>query len=98
MEEGEDTEDAAVREAMEEFNIVPLNLQPLGEYKGGTGPYLPSMVYWTDRFSGTPEADGDEMLYEQWLSMEELQSRLLYPPFEESLHMLVDKFSAYIST
>ena len=98
VEEGEDTEDAAVREAMEEFNIVPLNLQPLGEYKGGTGPYLPSMVYWTDRFSGTPEADGDEMLYEQWLSMEELQSRLLYPPFEESLHMLVDKFSAYIST
>ncbi len=96
VEEGEDTEDTAIREAMEEFNIVPLNLQPLGVYKGSSGSYLPSMVYWTDQISGTPEADGDEMLNEQWLSMKELQSKLLYPPFEESLHMLNEKFKAYV--
>lgn len=90
VEEGEEPEDTAAREAMEEFNIVPLNLQPLGEYKGGTGSYLPSMVYWTDQFSGTPEADGDEMLNARWMTLEELQSQLLYPPFEASLNMLTD--------
>ena len=96
VEEGEEPEDTAVREAMEEFNIVPLNLQPLGEYKGGTGPYLPSMVYWTDQFSGTPEADGDEMLNARWMTLEELQSQLLFPPFEESLRMLAGTMSGYI--
>ena len=96
IEEGEEPEDTAVREAMEEFNIVPLNLQPLGEYKGGTGSYLPSMVYWTDQFSGTPEADGDEMLNARWMTLEELQSQLLFPPFEESLRMLAETMSGYI--
>ncbi len=96
VEEGEEPEDTAVREAMEEFNIVPLNLQPLGEYKGGTGSYLPSMVYWTDQFSGTLEADGDEMLNARWMTLEELQSQLLFPPFEESLRMLAETMSGYI--
>ena len=82
---------------MEEFNIVPLNLQPLGAYKGGAGPYLPSMVYWTDTFSGTPEADGGEMLNARWMSMEELRSQLLFPPFEASLDMLEDFLKNYLT-
>lgn len=98
VEEGEEPEDAAVREAMEEFNIVPLNLQPLGAYKGGTGSYLPSMLYWTDQFSGTPEADGDEMLNERWMTLEELRSQLLFPPFEASLDMLENLLKNYLPT
>lgn len=90
VEDGESTEDAAVREAMEEFNIVPLNLQPVGEYKGSTGSYEPCMVYWTDQFSGTPEADGAEMLNARWMSPNELQDQLLFPPFEESVKMLIN--------
>lgn len=97
VEEGETAEDAAIREAMEEFNIVPLSILPLGVYKGGTGSYLPSMVYFTDQFSGKPEADGDEMLDARWLSMEELRKELLYPPFEESLDMLADLLSGGIA-
>lgn len=97
LEEGEDTEETAVREAMEEFNIVPLNLQPLGAYKGCTGSYLPSMVYWTDQFSGTPEADGDEMLNERWMTLEELRSQLLFPPFEASLDMLENLLKNYLT-
>lgn len=93
VEDGETTEDAAVREAMEEFNIVPLNLLPLGEYEGSSGQYLPSKVYFTDEYSGTPEADGYEMLNERWLPMEELQHQLLYPPFEASLGMLMNLLS-----
>ena len=93
VEEGETPEDAAVREAMEEFNIVPLSILPLGAYKGGTGSYLPSMVYFTDQFTGNPEADGDEMLDARWLSMEELRKERLYPPFEGSLDMLMNLLS-----
>lgn len=89
VEQGETTEDAAVREAMEEFNIVPLNIQPLGVYKGDTGSYLPSMVYWTDQFSGNPEADGDEMLNARWMTLQELNQEPLFPPFEESVNMLI---------
>lgn len=89
VEDEESPEEAAVREAMEEFNIVPLNLIPLGEYKGSTGLYLPSKIYFTDTFSGTPEADGDEMMDAQWLSLENLQKEKLFPPFKESLDLLV---------
>lgn len=89
VEEEETSEEAAVREAKEEFHIVPLNLIPLGEYKGSTGSYLPSMVYVTDKFIGTPKADGVEMLNERWMSMEELRNQLLFPPFEASLNLLM---------
>ena len=88
IEEGETPEEAALREAQEEFNIVPLNILPLGVYKSSTGSYCDSMIYFTDQFTGTPEADGGEMLNEQWLSLEELRSKFLFPPFEESLKML----------
>lgn len=88
IEEGETPEEAALREAQEEFNIVPLNILPLGVYKSSTGSYCDSMIYFTDQFTGTPEADGGEMLNEQWLSLEELRGKFLFPPFEESLKML----------
>lgn len=88
MELGETPEETAIRETMEEFNIAPLNLQPLGAYNGGTGLYMQTMVYFTDEFSGKPEADGIEMLNARWLSLEELSKETLYPPFEESLKML----------
>ncbi len=44
IEKGETPEDAALREAQEEFNIVPLNILPLGVYKGSTGSYCDTMV------------------------------------------------------
>lgn len=96
VEDGETTEEAAVREAMEEFHIVPLNLLPLGEYKGSPGLYLPSMVYWTDQFSGTPEADGDEMMDSRWLSMAELKDGTLFPPFEAGIGMLEELLKKYV--
>lgn len=90
IEDGETPEEAALREAQEEFNIVPLNILPLGVYKSRTGSYCDSMIYFTDQFTGTPEADGVEMLNERWLSLEELKGKFLFPPFEESLKMLED--------
>ena len=93
VEPGETPEEAARREAQEEFGIAPLNLLPLGEYEGSPGLYLPSEVYFTDRFRGSPEADGDEMHNARWLTLEELKRQKLFPPFEASLRMLVDKLT-----
>ena len=90
IEKGETPEDAALREAQEEFDIVPLNILPLGVYKSSTGRYCDTMVYFTDQFTGTPKADGGEMLNERWLSIEELRNKFLFPPFEKSLDMLED--------
>lgn len=90
IEEGETPEDAALREAQEEFNIVPLNILPLGVYKDSTGRYCDTMVYFTDQFTGKPKADGAEMLNERWLSLEELDDKFLYPPFKKSVNLLIN--------
>ena len=89
IEEGEAPDNAATREAMEEFNIVPLSLIPFGTYKSSTELYISSKLYFTDQFYGDPEADGVEMLDAQWLSMEELAQKNLFPPFKESLQQFV---------
>lgn len=91
VDEGESAEEAAVREAMEEFDILPLNLHPLGELKGSSGVYLPSTVFWTDEYTGTPQCDNIEMMDAQWLSIEDLECKLLFPPFEKSIELLVEE-------
>lgn len=88
IEAGETPEEAAVRETQEEFHIKPLNLIPIGDYKGSMGLYLPCRMYFTDQFTGTPEADGDEMQNAGWKTLQELQEEQLFPPFEKSIHML----------
>lgn len=93
LEVGETPEEAAVREAQEEFYITPLNLIPLGDYKGFPGLYLPCRIYFTDQFTGTPEADGVEMLNAGWKTLQELQEEQLFPPFEKSIHMLMGLLS-----
>lgn len=97
-EKGEDLRDTALREAQEEFNIVPLNLIPLGVYKSSTGSYCDSMIYFTDQFTGKPKADGGEMLNEQWLSIKDLRNKFLFPPFEASLDMLEDFLKNSLTT
>lgn len=91
-------EATARREAMEEFNVVPHNLIPLGVYESSSDLYLSSMVYFTDEFEGTPEADGNEMINEQWLSIPELREKMLFPPFEASLDMLENFLGKYLTT
>lgn len=88
IEEGEQPEETVLREAQEEFNIIPLNILPLGTYKCTTGLYCNSKLYFTDQYQGTPKADGIEMVDARWLSLEELKDELLFPPFAESICML----------
>lgn len=97
IEEGESSEEAALREAQEEFNIIPLNIIPLGRFEASSEAFCNSTVYFTDRYIGTPKADGAEMYNEQWLSLEELKGEKLFPPFLESIDMLEDFLKNYLT-
>lgn len=89
VEPGETPEQAAIREAQEEFGITPLKLMPLGRIAGCTGKYLPATMYWTDQYIGEPAADEDEMHNARWLSMKELSDKTLFEPFRESIERLL---------
>jgi len=90
---GEEPLDAAVREAQEEFGIECLTLLPLGETKASSGEYEDSKVYITDNYSGRPRADGIEMTKARWLTYEQLQKENLFPPFKQSLELLINEIS-----
>ncbi len=94
IEKNETPEEAVIREAQEEFHITPINLLPLGEYKASSKQYLSSKLYFTDQFLGIPEADGEEMIHAQWLTLKELQQKQLFPPFAESIKMLINLLTA----
>ena len=93
---GESPEDAALRESQEEFNIVPLSLIPFGELQASTGRYLRTKLYFADQFSGTPEADGMELIDERWVRIDELHKEPLFPAFEESLKLFRETLRPYV--
>ena len=95
---GETPEETALREAQEEFNVVPLSLYPVGELKSSTGLYLTTMLYFSDRFTGTPEADGMEMTNERWMTLDELRNADLFPAFEKSLDIFIDALRPFART
>lgn len=83
IEAGETPEEAAKREAWEEFGITCKELTPLGTLKDGT-----SAIFLCTKFSGTPETDEEEMTDPKWMTIEELQEENLFGPFEASLEHL----------
>ncbi|WP_313578564.1 anti-CBASS protein Acb1 family protein [Lacrimispora sp.] len=89
IEVGETLKQAAQREALEEFHIATNNLIPIGIYKGTTGKYRDTMVYLCPDLKGEPEADGNEMLSAEWKPISELLRSELFPPFRESIFMLL---------
>lgn len=89
IEDSEEPEAAAVREAFEEFDITPQNLVYLGETEGDGKQYLPSYIFLCAQHDGDPKCDNLEMMDAEWLSMGELASERLFPPFAESLDLLM---------
>jgi len=85
IEAGETPEQAARREAKEEFNIELGELQPLGEMKLPAQYGRPVLFLCTD-FKGKPKADGKEMADARWATRVSLPADL-FPPFEASLGM-----------
>lgn len=89
IEDGESFEQAAKREALEEFHIAIHNLIPIGINKDTMGQYRDTMVFLCLDLKGEPEADSDEMLSAEWKTIDELLKLELFPPFRESLVMLL---------
>lgn len=95
IEPGEAPEEAAKREAFEEFGITCKNLERIGTIPGG-GRYCTSAIFLCTSFSGTPEADGEEMTDASWRTLEEIKELDLFLSFERSLSLLgedVKKFN-----
>ena len=83
IEAGETPEEAAKREAREEFGISCEKLSALGTLESGT-----SAVFLCTKFSGTPKTDEKEMTDPKWRTIEELQKEDLFGAFEQSLELL----------
>ena len=90
IESGETPDNAIIREALEEFNIIPLSFIPIGTQTSSTGLYHTTKIYLATDFYGEPKADGEEMLDEEWLSISELNKRKLFKPFADSIDLLLD--------
>lgn len=89
IEDGETPEQAAVREAQEEFGITCRNLEHLGDLDGGKRGV--SAIFLCTDFSGTPTTDEEEMTDPEWLTIKELSEGDLFPPFEQSLSLLEEE-------
>lgn len=83
IEAGETPEEAAVREAHEEFGITCHDLKPLG-----TTPDGKSAIFMCSSFSGTPKTDEEEMTDVQWIAPKEIEEADAFPPFWQSLKLL----------
>ena len=83
IEPGEEPEEAAKREAWEEFGITCEELVSLGTVGEGS-----SAIFLCTKFSGTPETDEEEMTEPTWRTIEELRQEDLFGPFEASLEKL----------
>lgn len=94
IEPGESPEEAAVRETMEEFGIVPLELISLGMIESAP-PELDAHVFLCTEFSRRPRADNEEIENCKFVGLNELlkTENRLFRPFEESLHFMTDILS-----
>lgn len=90
IESGETPEDAAIREASEEFGIECKELEPLGTLDGGRS-YGKSAIFLCTEYDGEPETDEEEMTDCEWRTIEELSELRLFKPFEQSLVFLMEK-------
>ena len=96
VEHGENPQQAAIREAKEEFNIICEELEFLGVQDGGE-KYGKSAVFLCRKFYGEPKTDEVEMTEPRWADPSKLKENL-FPPFEQSLEFLAEgvaKFNPY---
>lgn len=102
IEEGEKAKEAAVRETIEEFKIIPKDLVRIGskletgdgiKVGGDNAEHMRSTVFLCTDFEGEPECDGYEMAAPVWRSLEELglMEDRMFKPFKDGLKMLKNK-------
>lgn len=87
IEAGETPEQAAIREAQEEFGITCKDLVPIGVQDGGE-KYGKAAIFMCSEFDGEPETDEEEMTNVQWMDPLEIDDSSAFPPFFQSLSLL----------
>lgn len=90
IEEGETPEDAAVREIVEEFNIRPTELIPIGYGPKEPDTSLSPALFLCTEYEGTPHCTSDEMSDARFLTLNELLMirHRLFEPFTDSIAVL----------
>lgn len=88
IENGETPEEAAAREAREEFGIYVAELIPLGVVSGMPDIYSPSQIFLCTEFYGTPRALSNEMGEARFEAISDIWKQDLFLPFEKSLLIL----------
>lgn len=93
IEDDEIPEQAARREAMEEFGILPLNLKPLGVIHDDDDTVVVSHVFLASGYAGSVECDDVEMRRPVWRTLEEMYAieDKMFQPFKDSLGLLLEK-------
>lgn len=91
VEPGETPEDAAGREAMEEFGIRPRELIPIGHVDIMPEPYCPAYFYLCTEYEGEPSADGREIEDARFFELAELTEKNQFFPFRLSLRILMNR-------
>ena len=85
IENGETPEEAAIREAREEFGINIAELIPVTIISDMPNEYCPSQVFLCTEFFGTPIAFNAEMENARFEPITEILERNLFLPFELSI-------------
>lgn len=91
IEDGETPEQAARREAMEEFGIKLGGMLHLGQLDGLPEEYGLPVIYLCTDFEGEPTCDGKEMQTPEFVSLDELQKFVMFPPFKKSINLLMER-------
>lgn len=90
IEDGETPEQAARREAVEEFGIQLGHMDCLGQLDGLPEEYgLPVIFLCTD-YAGTPVCDEKEMSGAGFATMEDLGNAHVFLPYKRSIDLLMD--------
>lgn len=93
IENGETPEDAAVREAREEFGINVAELIPVSILSGMPAEYCPSQIFLCTEFFGEPRAFNDEMENARFELFSEIRKHEMFLPFR----MSVEEFLAELN-
>ena len=88
IEDGETPEQAARREALEEFGIQLGPLYCLGQLDGLPAEYGLPVIYLCTDYAGDPVCDGREMQGAGFCSLEEIGHTTAFPPFRKSIQLL----------
>ncbi len=89
IENGETPEDAAVREAREEFGIYVAELVPVTVLADMPVEYCPSQIFLCTEFFGEPYAFNDEMENARFEPFSEIRKHEMFLPFRMSVEEFI---------